>query len=621
MPTVKREDVIEAVREYGLAWTTQDSKRIGRLFTQNAVYVERSFDKKATFRGRDAIQKYWTYQICGKQSNISFRHVASEMVRDADNPIAVVKWMAEFDNRRENRADKTNKRVKFCQMAKLIFEVEEGKEKTMKISYLEEYAQGMLGKNCQWPGIDASVSDNYLWERIRFDPPKPPPAVACEICGESFPSRTKLFAHIRNTGKCYEAESGRYICVPNSEATKKKHLETVLVCFSLSYTCRDPERRLICAWEDISSVATAMDSTDDTNVTQSIDDSRALLTLTWAVPLSLSSAAIINVVTMKLPRILVEQIKIESLPDALNKVLTGCNVNTKTPPEESSLACLSLDDANVETERDMIIVHTAGLVQRPCAPERREFETYAAFIPWAMLKSQTNAHSVPVEEAGKSEDDELEQDEAIPPKLWRIPIEETSAFKFVDADASRRVKRAARLMKNGDQEIYASSQEGPSLINAVPTLKLKVCTCTMEEPMHHCCKISISVRQPLPGYVERLLALLVAYARSEIREDEFIAATKNRSMIEVVQKSSNVCPFHIAPFPTAVVLLLEPALTRFENKTKLKLCQNGNTYTEMSTSMKRSIDKAQDMIMDNFHGREHLMKRWLSSRQLIPRHS
>lgn len=282
------------------------------------------------------------------------------------------------------------------------------------------------------------------------------------------------------------------------------------------------------------------------------------------------------------------------------------------------MACLSLDDANVETERDMIIVHTAGLVQRPCVPERREFETYAAFIPWAMLKSQTNAQSVPVEVAGKSDDDELEQDEAIPPKLWRRPIEETSAFKFVDADASRRVKRAARLMKNGDQEIYASSSQGPSLINAVPTLKIKVRTSTMEEPMHHCCKISISVRQPLPGYVERLLALLVAYARSEIREDDFIAATKNRSMIEVVQKSSNVCPFHIAPFPTALVLMLEPALTRFENKTKLKLCQNGNTYTEMSTSMKRSIDKAQDMIMNIFHGREHLMKRWMSSRQLIP---
>ena len=72
----------------------------------------------------------------------------------------------------------------------------------------------------------------------------------------------------------------------------------------------------------------------------------------------------------------------------------------------------------------------------------------------------------------------------------------------------------------------------------------------LEELMYHCCKISISARQRLPGYVEKLFfALLDAYARSEIsiREDEFVAATKNRSMIEVVQESSNFCPFNIAP--------------------------------------------------------------------------
>ena len=75
---------------------------------KDAAYVERSFDKKTTFRGCTAIEKYWKYQICGKQSNISFLHVDSEIVRDADEPVAVVKWLAEFDNRRENRAEKAN---------------------------------------------------------------------------------------------------------------------------------------------------------------------------------------------------------------------------------------------------------------------------------------------------------------------------------------------------------------------------------------------------------------------------------------------------------------------------------------------------------------------------------
>ena len=33
MPSVRRETVNEAVKEYGLAWMTQDFKRIGRLLT------------------------------------------------------------------------------------------------------------------------------------------------------------------------------------------------------------------------------------------------------------------------------------------------------------------------------------------------------------------------------------------------------------------------------------------------------------------------------------------------------------------------------------------------------------------------------------------------------------
>ena len=79
-----RADVAAAVDQYGLAWTTQDPNRIAQLFSETAVYVERAFDKNATFRGRDAIRAYWETQICGKQSNIRFRHVESEMVLDAE---------------------------------------------------------------------------------------------------------------------------------------------------------------------------------------------------------------------------------------------------------------------------------------------------------------------------------------------------------------------------------------------------------------------------------------------------------------------------------------------------------------------------------------------------------
>jgi len=115
--SVSRDRVIAVVNLYGEAWTQQNTSILPSIFSKDAIYIERAYDTKATFKGLNAIEDYWNYQIVGKQSNIQFRHVESEMVRDIDKPIAVVKWLAEFDNRRENRvgesSDKTYKRVRY----------------------------------------------------------------------------------------------------------------------------------------------------------------------------------------------------------------------------------------------------------------------------------------------------------------------------------------------------------------------------------------------------------------------------------------------------------------------------------------------------------------------------
>ena len=58
------------------------AKRVWEIGCENVSRVW--VDKNATFRGRDAIRAYWETQICGKQSNIRFRHVESEMVLDAE---------------------------------------------------------------------------------------------------------------------------------------------------------------------------------------------------------------------------------------------------------------------------------------------------------------------------------------------------------------------------------------------------------------------------------------------------------------------------------------------------------------------------------------------------------
>lgn len=543
------------------------------------------------------------------------------MVRDADEPIAVVKWLAEFDNRRENRGEKTNKSVRFCQMAKLIFEEYHYKKKndsksdedaskpstTMKIAYLEEYAQGMVGKSFVWPGIDASDED--LWNKIRFNPPKPPPPVACERCGELFSSRTKLFAHIQNTDARYEIDdkSGkkRCICVPNEKAKEKLRMETILVCLSVGYSCINPHEQLIRAWNNISR---AMSDQDE------ISAGGPSVALTWAVPPQLSSSAIINVVTMKLPRIQVEKITMDSIPKVFNEALTSINLI-------GTMSNIALDEENsnafTDNQKQMMRVHTAGVVDRPCAPERRECEKYAVFIPWTFLQTQNERT-----EKGEQDQESARRLVYIPRRnnpnskkpriqMWRRPIEETSAFEFVDASIAQRLKHGTRLMQTSahwanythrrDREIEEDSNGG-----------IKVRTSALDEPMHHYCKISINVRQPTNGYVEILVGLLIAYARAELDESSFIGALKdkNRAM-EISREERGSRPYKIEDFPSDLLILIEPALTRYENKTKLKLCRSGNTNSCASESMKKSIDSSEESMLENVWNKEYLLKKWL----------
>jgi ketosteroid isomerase-like protein len=526
MPSVSRDIVVSSVEEYGKAWTTQDPIRIGKIFTEDAVYVERAFDRKATFRGREAIEKYWKYQICGKQNNILFRHVESEMVRDADMPIAVVKWLAEFDNFRENRAEKGEKKVRFCQMAKLIFV-------GSKISYLEEYAQGMGGSAVRWPGIYASEED--LWSSIRFDHPKPPPPVVCEICDGSFPSRTKLFKHLKESTVGTDG-----ICVPNLKAKRD-----ALLCFSISYSCKFPEKKLLGTFERLG-----------------IDFFGKVEAITWAVPPEMSAMALVNIVTIKFVQIPDHDVPFELIASKISEM----------------------------TDNE-ISFHGGGPVNRPCAPERREFERYGIFIPWIYLQPQGDrdvddvaarlASSLTVKDfiTAKQENNESQV------KMWRRPLEETSASQFTTDETLNIMKNAARMVQDAYENI-------------------KIRTSIMDEPFHHCCKVSISMRQHSPGNIESLVGLMVAHARSDIDEHGFHAA-----VVEAQDACHHPGNESIRAFPSELVVLLEPAITRYENKMKLSLCRNKGTIQKVTSS----IDNAEIAILCKINKRQHILRQWISN--------
>lgn len=272
----------------------------------------------------------------------------------------------------------------------------------------------------------------------------------------------------------------------------------------------------------------------------------------------------------------------------------------------------------------MMMVHTAGIVDRPCSPERRDFELYAAYLPWDFFDKErrkcvrsTNNNCGPI--GGIEVKNEVRQASR---KLVYIPkhklnqglitIEQTSAFEVIGSDANivQRLKHGGRLMKEwghlGMNRCLQIEEGQGTDLNRILSVK----TCAMDEPLHHYCKILISVKQTVPGYVKRLVGLLCAFVRFELSEDDFITSLKERT-ISTSAGVSGLNQYQIEDFPTNNVVLLEPAMTKFENKTKLKLCPSGKTNAKMSEKMEASIDKARQVITGMIVEKEPSLDRWI----------
>lgn len=537
--TCSRDQVIAAIDLYGKCWTEQNPSLLGELFTADAIYVERAYDTNATFRGLEAIQEYWKYQIVGKQSNIRFRHAVDEMVRDADKPVAVVKWLAAFTNRRENRAgatsDKTFKRVRFSQMAKLMFDQDSG-----KICYLEEYAQACTGPGVRWwPDFfddHKAVSDAELWSRVRQDPIVPKAVekniVTCTHCGKCFPSKSQLFKHLRSLEE------------------EKKGIK-IWICLSVGYV-------------------ESADITDKLGraLSSSLPEEADVETdsLTWAVPPEFSASAIVNIASVKLSKRYIDSTVTDGLLTLLNEPLRAQGV----------------------------YIHTAAKVDRPCIQERREFEKYEAFIPWAVLQGQ-----------GGDKDDSAVS--FLPEKCggWsrvsghkRRPLEETKAGDICDLQLANRLRDGARLLKDGgrsDLGHFANESEGE--------IKIRVRASAMNEPFHQFCRISVSIRQPKAGLVERIIALLVAYGRNLLNDDELTVSAMK--LIDGENLSDRLATsIRHAKFPS--LCLLEPALTKYEGKARISLCTSS---VDVSDSMRKSLDTIEYEVIRKLKQDE--MKQWV----------
>ena len=88
------------------------------------------------------------------------------------------------------------------------------------------------------------------------------------------------------------------------------------------------------------------------------------------------------------------------------------------------------------------------------------------------------------------------------------------------------------------------------------------------------------MRQPKAGYVEVIVGLLVAYGQSLLNDEDLIARARH-----LLEGGDEMEPQIL--FPTLLLCLLEPSLTKYEGKAGLSFCTSSAC---VSDSMRKSFD-------------------------------
>lgn len=78
---------------YGQAWQMQNKELLTKIFTKDAVYQERAFERP--YRGIKEIQQYWQKKVINEQSNIEFE-LLSFNINSNDG---YAEWKAVFDEK------------------------------------------------------------------------------------------------------------------------------------------------------------------------------------------------------------------------------------------------------------------------------------------------------------------------------------------------------------------------------------------------------------------------------------------------------------------------------------------------------------------------------------------
>jgi ketosteroid isomerase-like protein len=117
---ISKDVVKKVLKVYGDAWVNQDLEKVLTIFTKDAIYQERAFEKP--FIGHKQIKQYWQSKVVEEQSDIKFKLLHFWV----DNNVVLAEWDASFYSNIEKA------RIHIIEVAILEF-------KGDKIKSLKEY--------------------------------------------------------------------------------------------------------------------------------------------------------------------------------------------------------------------------------------------------------------------------------------------------------------------------------------------------------------------------------------------------------------------------------------------------------------------------------------------------
>ena len=446
--------------------------------------------------------------------------------------------------------DVLHKTVRFCQVAKLIF-TPDGKS----ITYLEEYAQSTSASRFNWPQSEiedlSNTSDAMLWNMVRNEPKAfatQGKQAICNKCTTSFVSRSQLFIHLRSS-KCGSEGKNNVNDSKFNPPSVGIHGNLIKLCVSCSYSTRNIH---------VNDIELKLKS----KIVQSIQMEFPYIqdiSIQWAAPPRRAKHAAINVAAFSVPETM-----LQSVENDLDRLMMRWNqgiqkMNQKEQEKKEGKKETKNNDAiprghsfNPDlfylqpNQKLDVVIRRCNKVDRGFSPQNMcEFEKYQALVPLSLLCKNMNT--------GNTRNNAVD------------------TVDIVDIDAlGLKLKSVVHQFSGVERSFhnFTTMKLGSGKKTTVLQLR-RVRSCGLKNGATNgmlkdgWLTITVPLKYHLPNIICKIIGCIVATVSGEMSEIEL------ENLFH-----ENVLDRNVPCYPSELIYLISPNLSRYESKQKIKCTLN-----------------------------------------------